>query len=201
VIKDLVRCGYVQSADITDRFGDPSSLDPEADADIVGPEGIFTQQEFDSDSEFRKTASVMKLVINGFAGAGTITMGGYDYHTGNRATGEVRDLRAGRVMGACLEYAARIGVPLMLYVCSDGSVFSNGSIDDSVDGRGKGVWTGDNSSTAASFFLVYNPGGTPQIIGATPEQQANHQQLGFMRNEGSVETASTPAANNVNLLV
>jgi hypothetical protein len=74
-------------------------------------------------------------------------------------------------------------------------------IDDSVNGRGKGVWTGDNSSTAGSFFLVYNPGGTPQLIGATPGQQARHQQLGFMRRDGSVETAATPAANNVNLLV
>jgi hypothetical protein len=201
VLKDLVNCGYVKSADITDRFGDPSALNPELDADIVGDTGIFTQDEFDGDREFQKTASTMKLVINGFAGAGTITMGGYDYHTGDRSTGEVRDLRAGRCMGACLEYAARVGVPLMMYVCSDGSVASNGSIDNSVDGRGKGVWTGDNSSTASSFFLVYNPGGTPQIIGATPEQQAVHQQLGYMRSDASVETAATPAANNVNLLV
>lgn len=201
VVKDMVRCGYVKSADITDRFGDPSTLNPAADPIIVGDDGIFTEAEFDGDREFQKTASVMKLVVNGFAGAGTITMGGYDYHNGTRATGEVRDLRAGRCMGACLEYAARQGLPLMMYVCSDGSVFSNGMIDDSVEGRGKGVWTGDNSSTAASFFLVYNPGGPPQIIGATPEQQAVHQQLGFMRSDGSVETASTPAANNVNLLV
>lgn len=201
VLKDLVNCGYVKSADITDRFGDPSALNPELDTDIVGETGIFTQAEFDGDREFRKTASTMKLVINGFAGAGTITMGGYDYHTGDRSTGEVRDLRAGRCMGACLEYAARVGVPLMMYVCSDGSVASNGMIDDSVDGRGKGVWTGDNSSTASSFFLVYNPDGTPQLIGATPEQQASHQQLGYMRSDASVETAGTPAANNVNLLV
>jgi hypothetical protein len=201
VIKDLVRCGYVKSADITDRFGDPSTLNPEVDPVIVGDTGIFSAEEFASDREFQKTASVMKLVMNGFAGAGTITMGGYDYHVGNRATGEIRDLRAGRCMGACLEYAARLGVPLMMYVCSDGSVFSNGMIDDSADGRGKGVWTGDNSSTAASFFLVYNPNGTPQLLGADADAQAMHQQLGFMRSDGSVETASTPAANNVNLLV
>ena len=201
VLKDLVNCGYVKSADITDRFGDPSALNPALDTDIVGDTGIFTQAEFDGDREFQKTASTMKLVINGFAGAGTITMGGYDYHTGDRSTGEVRDLRAGRCMGACLEYAARVGVPLMMYVCSDGSVASNGTIDESIDGRGKGVWTGDNSSTAASFFLVYNPGGTPQLIGATPEQQAQHQQLGYMRSDASVETAGSPAANNVNLLV
>ena len=43
--------------------------------------------------------------------AGTITMGGYDYHGQGRATGEIMDLRAGRCMGACLEYAARRGVP------------------------------------------------------------------------------------------
>ncbi|WP_395338911.1 hypothetical protein PN836_013050 [Ningiella sp. W23] len=201
VLKDLVRCAYVKSADITDRFGDPSTLNPELDPVIVGDGGIFSAEEFASDREFQKTASVMKLVMNGFAGAGTITMGGYDYHVGNRSTGEIRDLHAGRCMGACLEYAARVGMPLMMYVCSDGSVFSNGMIDNSADGRGKGVWTGDNSSTAASFFLVYNPNGTPQLIGADQSQQAMHQQLGYMRSDGSVETASTPAANNVNLLV
>jgi hypothetical protein len=26
----------------------------------------------------------MKLVVNGYAGAGTVTMGGFDYHTGAR---------------------------------------------------------------------------------------------------------------------
>lgn len=200
-LKDLVRCAYVKSADIADRFGDPSTLDPSLDANIVGEGGIFSSEEFENDREFRKTASVMKLVMNGFAGAGTITMGGYDYHTGNRATGELRDERAGKCMGAVLEYAARLGVPVMMYVSSDGSVFSNGMIDESVNGRGKGVWTGDNSSTAASFFLVYNPGGTPQLIGGAPEQQAMHQQIGYMRSDGSVETAASPAANNVNLLV
>jgi len=201
VIKDLVRCGYVKSADLADRFGVPSQLDPASDPDIVGANGIFSVDEFNGDSEFQKTASVMKLVANGFSGAGTVTMGGYDYHTGDRATGELRDLRAGRCIGACLEYAARLGTPMMVYVFSDGSVFSNGATDDSVNGGGKGVWTGDNQQTAASFFLVYNPGSAPTIIGATPEQQALHQQLGYMRSSGDVETASSPAANNVNLLV
>lgn len=201
VIKDLVRCGYVKSADLADRFGDPSALNPEIDPDIVGPSGIFSAAEFSAEREFQKTASVMKLVLNGFAGAGCITMGGFDYHTGERGTGEIRDLRAGRCMGACLEYAARLGVPLMLYVFSDGSVASNGRIDDSVEGRGKGEWTGDNQSTAASFFMVYNPAGRPQLLGGTPEQQAEHQQIGWFRSDGSVETASSPAANNVNQLV
>ena len=201
LIKDLVNCGYVKSADLADRFGNPATLNPELDPDIVGPSGVFSVDEFNSDSEFRKTASVMKLVVNGFAGAGTITMGGYDYHTGERATGELRDLRVGRCMGACIEYAARIGVPLMMYVFSDGSVASNGMLDMSENGRGKGQWTGDNQSTAASFFMVYNPAGRAQLVGASMDEQLRSQQIGYMRSDASVETASSPAANNVNLLV
>ena len=201
IIKDLVRCNYVKAADLADRFGDPGELNPELDPDIVGPAGIFTQAEFDNDDEFRKTAAVMKLVINGYAGAGTITMGGYDYHGQGRATGELRDLRAGRCMGACLEYAARRGVPLMLYVFSDGSLSADGVVDSSIDGRGKFDWSSDNQQTAASFFLVYNPGGRPQLFSGDSRPPQQHQQIGWFRNDGSVETASTPAANNVNLLV
>ena len=104
-------------------------------------------------------------------------------------------------MGACLEYAHRVGVPLMLYVFSDGSLSSNGMLDMSADGRGKGQWTGDNQSTAASFFLVYNPNGRPTPVGGTPEAQAMSQQIGHYRDSGDVETSSSPAANNVNLLV
>jgi len=39
-------------------------------------------------------------VQDGYAGAGCITMGGYDYHGGARQEGEVKDFRAGRCMGA-----------------------------------------------------------------------------------------------------
>ncbi len=204
VVEDLVKCGYLKSANLADRFGDPNSIGPGADPDIVGGGGIFNDAEFNAGDrdgrEFQKTASVMKMVMNGFAGAGTIEMGGYDYHGGRRAEGEVKDFRAGQCMGATLEYAAIIGVPLMMYVMSDGSLSSNGVIDDTVDGRGKGEWVSDNQQTAATFFLVYSPNGRPALIGGSTEEQAIHQQLGYMRSDGSVETASSPAANNVNLL-
>ena len=59
VIEDLIRCGYVKSADLADRYGNPATLNPEGDPDIVGAAGIFSTAEFNSDGEFRKTASVM----------------------------------------------------------------------------------------------------------------------------------------------
>ncbi len=194
-IKKAAKCGYVKSAYLAERFSSPAALNPALDPRIVGPAGIFTQAEYDAEREFQKTAAVMKMVVDGNAGAGTIQMGGYDYHTGERATGELRDLRAGQCIGACLEYAARAGKPLMIYVFSDGSLSSNGMVDNSVDGRGKLVWTGDNQSTAASLVLVYNPGGPPVLRAPT------RQQLGWYSGDGSVVTSSSPAANAVNLLV
>ena len=212
VVEDLAKCGYLSAADVADRFSNPGALDPAQDPNIVGgPNSIFTAAEFNGSGrdgdEFRKTASVMKMVIDGFAGAGCITMGGYDYHGGARAEGEIKDLRAGRCMGACLEYASRanggLGVPLMMYVFSDGSLSSNGVIDDSIDGRGKGEWTSDNSSTAASFFLIYNPNGRAQLFqsGLDGLTAAQHQQLGNFSADGDVGRSGTPGANNVNLLV
>jgi hypothetical protein len=206
VVKDLVKCGYLKAADVADRFGNVV-LDPRNDPLIVSDTGgIFTTAEFDANTtdgaEFRKTASIMKLVVEGFAGAGCITMGGYDYHGGRRQEGEIKDERAGKCMGACLEFAARKNVPLMMYVFSDGSLSSNGVIDTSVAGRNKGEWTSDNQDTAAAFFLVYKPGNRPVIFtgsdGLTPAQ---HQQLGYFTAGGDVVRSGTPGANNVNLLV
>ncbi|MDG1463109.1 MAG: general secretion pathway protein GspF [Gammaproteobacteria bacterium] len=208
-LQRMIRCAYVQSAHLTDKYASENPqdngvsplLNPAKDENI---RSLFTDFEIQNDNEFRKTAAVMKMVVNGFAAAGTITIGGFDYHVGDRATGEQRDLRAGRCMGACLAYAHLVGVPLMIYVFSDGSVASNGIPDNSALGNGKGQWTGDNSSTAASFFLVYNPGSRPQLLsgGDYNLTEAQHQQLGHMRREASTETASRyPAANSVDRLV
>jgi len=80
-------------------------------------------------------------------------------------------------------------------VITDGSLASNGTIDNSTGGRGKGVWTGDNSDTAATFMMVYNPAGRPAMTPAA----AQHQ-IGYFRPDGSVETAASAVANNVTLL-
>jgi hypothetical protein len=184
-------------------------LDPAADTDIVNDTtGIFTSAEFNAGgtdgNEFRKTASVMKMVIDGYAGAGCITMGGYDYHGGQRQEGETKDFRAGRCMGAVLAYAMRRARPVMLYVFSDGALSSNGVIDNSVAGRGKGEWVSDNQDTASPFFLVYNPpglGGRAQLLTSAGLTAAQHQQLGAFSADGNVVRSGTPGANNVNLLV
>src|SRR5690606_4162003 len=110
-----------------------------------------------------------------------------------------RDIRAGECIGACLEYAARKGRPLMIYVFSDGSLSSNGMLDNSANGRGKGVWTGDNQATAASLLLLQHPGGTVprRAIGYRSRQS----QLGWYSADRAVATTSDRGANAVNRLV
>ena len=207
VVEELVKCGYLDAAYTKEKFGNVV-LNPATDPNIVGATGIFTDAEFTAGgtdgNEFRKTASVMKMVIDGYAGAGCITMGGYDYHGGMRLEGETKDFRAGRCMGAVLAYAMRMQRPVMLYVFSDGSLSSNGVIDNSAAGRGKGEWTSDNQDTASPFFLVYNPptlGGRATLLSNAGLTAAQHQQLGYFSADGNVARSGTPGANNVNLLV
>jgi len=197
----LQACAYTKAAYLLNRYPSPSAIDPDVDPNIVGSSGIFTSAEYfngPNASDFQKTASVMKLVIDGDAAAGTIELDGFDYHTGERATGETRDFSAGQCIGACLEYAARVGKPVMIYIFSDGSLFSNGMIDDSAAGRGKGVWTADNQNVAASYFLVFDPKAKPMPAQSNPELSL---QLGYCNPDGSQNTTSSPAGNNVFNLV
>jgi hypothetical protein len=83
----------------------------------------------------------------------------------------------------------------MLYVFSDGSLSSNGGMDNTMGGRGKNNWDSDNQGTGSAFFLVYNPSSRPAL------RSAASQQLGWMRPDGTVETASSPGANSVTQLV
>jgi hypothetical protein len=222
-VQNLVHCGYLKTTKTVSSFGGPGDVDPAEDpvmitstppgtadnlsddatlrAAVTDSTGIFTQDEV-MNGRLASTAAVLKLVGPGYAGAGTVSLGGYDYHNGTRGTGEVRDFEAGQAIGACLQYAHKLNKPIMVYVFTDGSLASNGNVDDGdQNGRGKGVWTGDNSSTSAAFFLVYKPGGRPELLSTTGQTAAQHQQLGHFRASGSVETnGTTPGANSPNLL-
>jgi hypothetical protein len=192
-LRDQVRCAYAKTGFTADKFGSPAALDPTQDPNIAfGSGGVFTMAELNADRDLMKTAAVMKLVVNGYAGAGTITLGGYDYHSGNRVDGETRNQHAGVVIGGILDYARRVGRAVMIQVISDGSVNSTGMVDTNPMARGKLGWQGDSQQTAASFILAYSPKGRPAM---------NSQQIGFMNADGTVNATSSPAANANNLLV
>jgi hypothetical protein len=194
-------CAYTKAAYLLNKYPNSNVVDPDFDPLIVSASGsgsIFNQAEYTASTDYQKTAAVMKLVINGYAAAGTIELDGFDYHTGDRATGETRDFQAGNCIGAVLQYAAAVKKPVMIYIFSDGSLASDGQIDDSAAGRGKCVWTADNQNVAAAYFLVYNPTGP---IAPAQTNKEMSLQLGYMNPDGSQNTASSPAGNNVPNLV
>ncbi|HEX4240561.1 MAG TPA: hypothetical protein VHZ53_04065 [Steroidobacteraceae bacterium] len=191
-------CGYTKAAYTVNQYGDPATVNPDIDSHIVGSSGIFTTAEYQASSDYQKTAAIMKLVIDGNAAAGTIEMDGFDYHTGDRATGEARDFNVGNCIGACLEYAARVNKPVMIYVFSDGSLASSGMIDSSAGGRGKGVWTADNQNVASTYFLVFDPRARP--VPAQSDREMSLQ-IGNFNPDGSLNTSGSPAGNNVFNLV
>ena len=188
LVKALINCSYQETTELVGEFT-PADLDPALDADLTA---IISPAEFNQ-SELRKTAAIMKLVMGGTAGAGTVEFGGYDYHDGTRETGERKDEIAGQAIGAALQYAAARMQPLVVYVLSDGSVASDGVVDNSNDGDGKLVWRGDNSSTAGTFMLVYDPDGRPGLTGTG-------NQIGFYTMGGSVDRTSSTIADNVPML-
>ena len=187
----------MKSTYLADRFRSPSALNPDLDPHIVGPAaGIFTQAEYDADNEFRKTAAVMKMVINGYAGAGTVTMGGYDYHGQGRNTGETRNFRAGRCIGACLEYARAheqaaddLRVQRRLAV---------GERHGQQHGRGsRQARLGQRQPVDRCVVRAGATAGWP----ASAFRNDARRQIGSMSAGGDVVTSSSPAANAVNLLV
>ncbi len=194
-LKNQVRCAYVKASNTANIFAaGPAGLDPTQDQLIVGGSSpIFTAADFQNNGDAQATAAVMKLVIDGYAGAGTIALGGFDYHDGTRATGEMRNFQAGQMIGAVLEYAQRKNTPVMIQIMSDGSLSSNSMVDTSAAGRDKLGWQGDNSSVAATVFLVYSPKGRPVLRNGVAGQQ-----IGYFSSDGSVVTTSSPAANSVN---
>ena len=189
--KELLQCGYDKTEATFNTLVTPQDLDPEADPIL---QGLFPNGQI-QDRDYRKAAAAMKVVINGYGGAGTIEYGGRDYHQDPRPETDNKDFVVGQVIGASLEYAAQLNKPLMIYCFSDGAVSASDNIEDDGNGTGKFRWQSDNSQTAASFILAYSPNGQPTLRNGVASEQ-----LGYFRSSGNVETSSSPFANSVNAL-
>jgi len=190
-LKEQLRCAYVKTAFTSAVSKGPDSVNPDKDMLIVGgANSIFTATDY-TNGDLKKTAAIMKLVINGYAGAGTIVLGGFDYHSGNRADGETKNQAAGVIIGAIIAYADAAATPVMINIISDGSLTSTGNADTSTAGRGKLGWQGDSQQVAASIILVYSPKGRPA---------ATINQIGSLNADGTVQASSSPGANAPNLV-
>jgi len=183
-IKELVNCGYIQSKDALNRFL-PQNIDPTLDTNVTA---AFNNL---NDGNQRKTATIAKMVLDGHIGVGTITIGGCDYHTDERSTGEAKDFQIGDLIGRALELAARKQKDILIYVVTDGGVSSNMKIDASAGGRGKLGWGGDNGIRSASFMLYYRNSGRATL------RQNNTRQIGAFKDSANIDATASLISNSV----
>jgi hypothetical protein len=184
-IKDLISCGYIQSQDLLNRFSS-AAIDPTVDPMVTS---VFPNIANNGDQ--RKTATMAKLILDGFIGVGTVEKGGYDYHDNSRASGETRDFEVGDLIGKVMQLASLKQKNILIYVFTDGGVSAAGAVDNSTAGRGKIPWTGDSSQRSSSFMLLYRHAGKATL------RTANKRQIGSFKDNGSVDTSATLVSNSV----
>jgi hypothetical protein len=171
------------------------NAEPQSRPNIVGSSGIFSRPNTRA-IRLSGDRAIMKMVVNGFAGAGTIEMGGFDYHGQGRATGETRNFQAGICIGACLEYAAQ-GRHAAHDLHLQRRLAERERGDRHHTRRPRQVHVGERQSDhRPTIMLVYNPKGRPTLLNG-----ATSQQIGFYDSNGSVDTTGSPAANSVEQLV
>jgi len=181
-LEELMVC---RSQDNTNLVSNPNSIatDPLSEPLIAGVWGLNNNTAKSSrDYVF---ATLVYNALKGTAGSANLTIGGYDYHNGSRATGDTKDAEAGTVIGRIITSAYRLNKKVFILVTSDGSVTSTES-----DASGSG-WTSDGGVRGSSYMIAMDPAGisvakgyqlgsylTAQaaddksIVGASPERAA-----------------------------
>ena len=183
-IQELITCGYLNSSEFMTRFT-PAEMDPRLDTPVTT---LFPQVVANADQQ--KAATIAKLVLDGYAGAGVIELGGFDYHGQGRATQDARDLEAGRMIGRVLELAAAKKTPVMIYVYTDGGVSAGGG------GAVGGIlpFSSDSGERSAAFALVYKP------EGGRVEIRDGRRQIGAYKPGGSVDGTVNKISTSVEAL-
>ena len=90
--KDLLQCGYDKTAAALNTLV-AARPRPERRPD---PAGDLPRGRAHANGDFRKAAAAMKIVINGYGGAGTIEYGGRDYHQNPRPDTDNKDFIVGQ---------------------------------------------------------------------------------------------------------
>ena len=103
------------------------------------------------------SSNILNLLTTRIAGAGTISVGGGDYHDGTATTGQAKDIEVGEYIGRAILMASIRCVPLFIHVFTDGGVVGDeaGMVDPQLPNRT--VWRSDDGTRSAALMIVYNP--------------------------------------------
>ena len=192
-IQDVLNCSLDGAKQLFSTYN-AAMLNPANDATVT--------TAFAGQSE--KVASVAKLVLDSIAGAGTVTVGGGDYHGGTAVNTHAKDTEVGRAIGRCILLAKEKGKNLAIHLYTDGGVAGDsGGLSEPVTvldiGQVEKVkWTGDSGTRSAAVLLFYkhNHDGSSLVRedGSGPRRQVGN----FIKNGGV--NLSTVVGNSTEVL-
>lgn len=137
--------------------------------------GCVSSKQMGLGASTETVRQIAYMILKGFAGSGTITIDGYDYHDGTALKGYEKDKQAGQAIGTILKMANTLNRKLMLHVYTDGGVSPGGGIEN-VGDVPRLRWSGDSEVHSADFVLVFDPAGRVDL---------NFKQLGGFKDENS----------------
>lgn len=182
-VRELVRCGYIKArdgvrsglADAVDASQNTALLQAIAATSTNPNPRNFAVNRDPNDGDNQETLSLAYLLLNGYAGFASKTIGGCDYHNNPRANTNQVDFDIGVQVGLALQSAHTLGKALVIVLQTDGAVgCSNPDAienDDPLTPAGaQPMYTSDRGEGSAMVMLAYHPSLRPVV---EPRQQVN----------------------------
>ena len=190
-IQSVLNCSYDNAKQLFDKFT-AAQLDPSNDAAV--------SEAFDGGP--MGGAAVCKLVLDKTAGAGTIGVGGCDYHNNGMQRTHSKDVEVGELIGRCILAASLKQENLAIHLYTDGGVSADqgGRTEPAQTLFGeipKVVWTGDSGTRSSQLLIVYKHGhdGSPLV---RDDAGGVRRQLGNFVRLGGVQQSSVIGDSTVN---
>jgi hypothetical protein len=201
-LEDLVGCDYFKAAESAAK-SQANAIDYRQDADLLAYLAQLSDANINPDSNplnytvntnFNNGAeatllAITKGIMEGYFGAGGITLGGYDYHQNDVGGTNQKDFNAGYLVGlyfTCAHYfATKYGLKnnFHVIVVSDGSASgSAGKQDNSVQANGDPRPGGDQGEKGGAMCISYNNG---KLI----KYHSQKRQINYFTDAGAVNKA------------
>jgi hypothetical protein len=193
----------VRVNEVFDRFS-PSELNPltnSADGTLIA-RAYGRPAIANLSANEQMSANILNLLTKKIAGAGTIAVGGCDYHDGTATRGHAKDKEIGIHIGHAIRMAAERNKPIFIHLFTDGGVTGDaaGQVDPNLETRV--VWRSDDGVRGAMLMIGFHPTRRRVSSGQMNENSnfiisGKTRQIGYYRTAGGTATDGHSLANNV----
>ena len=125
------------------------------------------------------------LLNEKFFGVGTISIAGFDYHSGNRTLGDSNDRDFGINLGCLIKSTVDLGKNMVVIIITDGGVGTRLKSVSEDPVTGQLTWNGDRGTASAAVMLAINGEGGTRV-------EMNKRQIGRVQEyfAGNYEVAN-----------